>query len=105
MAALKDQITIQKFTYTSSSQGSDVRDWATHTLAWANIEEISGSEGFISEMDVYSDVKSFKIPFVDGSTVTARMRIKYGSDYFYITRVNQDNRLWTTLTAVRNDDE
>ena len=105
MANLKDQVTVQKFTYTSSSQGSDVRAWVTHRVVWADIEEVSGSEGFTSEMDVYSDVKSFKVPYVDGSDVTARMRILYGSDKFYITRIVQDNRLWTTLIAVRNDDE
>ncbi len=105
MAALRDQITIEKFTYVSDSTGTVDQTWATHTLAWADINQVTGSENFTSDMDVYDDVKSFQIPYVDGSAVTPRMRVKYDSEYYYITSITKQKRLWVKLIAVRNDDE
>jgi SPP1 family predicted phage head-tail adaptor len=104
MAALNDYIVIQKFTYTANSQGTVEETWATHQACWADIEQISGSEGFRSDMDVYNDVKSFVIHYEEGKTVTPRMRISF-SGYYYITSVSHKDKLKTTLIAIRNDDE
>lgn len=105
MAALNDFVTIQKFTYTTNSQGSDIRTWATHTTAWVDIEQVSGNENFTSEMDVYDDVKSFQGHYVELNTITPRMRVLYGSEKYYITSIRNKDNLRTTIIAVRNDDE
>lgn len=104
MAALNDYIVIQKFTYTTDSQGTLGESWTTHQASWADIEQVSGSEGFTSDMDVYRDIKSFIIHYEEGKTVTPRMRISFDG-YYYITSVSHKDKLKTTLIAVRNDDE
>ena len=105
MAALNDQVTIEQFTYVSSSQGSDVRTWTTFVTVWVDAEQVTGSENFTSEMDVYSDVKSFQGEWIELNAVTPRMRVKFGSDYYYITSIKNKDNLTTTIIAVRNDDE
>lgn len=105
MAALNDQITIQKFTYESNSQGTIEETWVTHQVAWVDAEQVTGSENFTSEMDVYNDIKSFQGEWIELSAVTPRMRVKFGSDYYYITSVKSKDNLTTTIIAIRNDDE
>lgn len=105
MAALREEIDIEKFTYVSDSTGTVDQTWVVHQTAWAEVEQVSGTDNFRSDMDIYSDVKMFQIPYVDGSDVTSRMRIKYNSEYYYITSITQEKRIWTKLTAIRNDDE
>jgi len=105
MAALNDYVTIQQFTYTSNSQGSDVKTWATYVNAWVDAEQVTGSENFTSEMDVYNDVKSFQGEWIELNAVTPRMRILFGSDKYYITSIKNKDNLTTTIIAIRNDDE
>ena len=107
MAALKmrEKIVIQSFTYSSDSQGTVDETWVTHQNAWAEVKQLSGSENFVSGMDVYDDIKSFLIHYIEGQNVTPKMRIYYDSQYYYIISVEHRDKLKTLLVAVRNDDE
>jgi len=103
--AFNYSITIQEVTETRSSTGAVTESWGTHITTWADIEQVSGSEQFNSDMLVYNDVKRFMVHYEAGKNVTPKMRISYDSAYYYITSVNHKNRLKTELMAVRNDDE
>lgn len=98
-------ITIQKVTEGRSATGGVSESWTTHATCYADIEQVSGSEGFTSDMTVYSDVKRFVIHYTTGQSVTAKMRISYDSEIYWITSVSHKDRLKTTLIAVRHDDE
>lgn len=99
------RIVIQEVTEARSSTGAVTETWSTHADVYAEVEQLSGSENFTSEMMVYNDIKKFVIYYTSGKTVTPKMRISYDSGYYYITSVSHKERLKTELIAVRNDDE
>lgn len=103
--AMNDKIVIQKVAEARSSTGAVTETWTTHVTSWADIEQVSGSEQFTSDMTIYNDIKTFVIHYHEGKEVTPKMRISYDSGYYYITSVSHKDHLKTTLLAVRNDDD
>lgn len=102
---MNDKIEIQSVTESRSTTGAVTESWATVYTVWADVEQISGSENYNSDMPVYEDRKTFKIYYNQGQNVTAKMRILYRSDYYYINSINHDKRLKTIIVATRYDDE
>lgn len=100
-----DKIVIQQVVETRSDEGGVVETWETFATAWADVEQVSGSEGYTADMIVYNDVKSFKIYYNHGQNVTAKMRIQYRNETYKITSIDDKNRLQTIIIAVRHDDE
>ncbi len=103
--AYNDLIVIQSVTEARSDLGEVTETWATFQESWADIETLSGNEGFTTDMIVYSDTKKFIIHYEEGKSVTGKMRISYDSKIFDITSVNHMDRLRTELIAVEKDDE
>jgi SPP1 family predicted phage head-tail adaptor len=103
--AMNDLINVEEVTEARSSTGAVTETWTTHVSCYADIEQLSGLENFTSDMTVYNDIKTFVIYYESGKEVTPKMRISYDSGYYYITSVAHKDKLKTTLTAVRNDDE
>ena len=102
---MNDKIVIEEPDSSRGTIGADEPEWTTHVTSWAEITNLSGNENFISDMVIYSDTKRFKIHYPEGKNVTSAMRIKWNSQYFYITSVNHENRLLTYLMAVAKDDD
>jgi len=102
---MNDKITIQRVTESRSSMGAVTETWATFTTAWVEVEQVSGNENFNSDMMVYSDIKQFKGYYSELKDVTPKMRIVYRGENYQITAKFNIDRLRTSLTAVRHDDE
>ena len=100
-----DLVTIQQVTETRSSNGAITESWDTFCEVWADVEQVSGSEGLNADMIVYNDVKSFVVYYNQGQLITAKMRILYRDEIYKITSISHKNRLDTTLIAIRHDDE
>jgi len=100
-----DKIEILSPTETRSAAGGVVETWTTTYTMWADVEQVSGNEGFSADMIVYNDVKSFTIYYNYGQNVTAKMRVKYRNDEYNITSISHERRLRTKIIAVRQDDE
>ena len=100
-----DKITIESVTESRSVNGAVSESWATAYTVWADVEQVSGSENFNSDMTVYNDIKKFIIYYNQGQNVTAKMRIKYRNEYYWIHSISHMDRLETTLVATRYDDE
>jgi SPP1 family predicted phage head-tail adaptor len=104
--AMNDKITIQEVTEARSTTGAVTESWTTHVTCWADIEQASGNEQFVSDMTVYNDIKRFKVGYQEVKDVTPKMRISYNSGYYYITSVDHaQGKINSTLIAVRQDDE
>jgi SPP1 family predicted phage head-tail adaptor len=103
--AMNYQIVIEQVTESRSSTGAVVDTWSTLETVFADVEQLSGNENFVSEMTVYYDIKKFIVYYTSGQNVTPKMRISYDGGKYYITSVSHKNRLKTELIAVRNDDE
>jgi len=104
--AMNEFITVQQVTETRSSTGAVSESWATHVQSWADIQQLSGTEQFSSDMTVYTDTKKFILNYQEAKDITSKMRISYNSAYYNITSVNHEpGRVRTTLIAYRNDDE
>ena len=103
--AKNDKIVIEEPDSSRGTIGGVEPVWTTHVTSWAEITPISGNENFTTDMVIYSDTKKFKIHYGEGKTVTSKMRINWNSQYFYITSVNHEKRLQTTLMAVAKDDD
>jgi SPP1 family predicted phage head-tail adaptor len=101
--AYNDLIVIQNVTETRDTYGEVVEAWPTYQSSWADIETISGSEGYPADITIYVDVKKFIIRYEEGKNVTSKMRIYYGSEYYYISSVAHRDRLRTELIASRRD--
>jgi SPP1 family predicted phage head-tail adaptor len=102
---VRESITIQQTTQTRGASGSVVDSWGTLEACYAVIDQVSGTEGFTGEATVYSDTKKFTVYYTTGQNVTAKMRILYDSEYYYIHSVRHIGRLKTELIATRYDDE
>jgi len=101
-----DLIIIQEYTQARGDYGEvDNGTWATYKSVWAEVVDGTGVEDFQSDMDIYSDIKTFKIHSPDASSVTTKMRISYDSRFFEIISMKREGRLFTTLTAIAFDDE
>jgi len=103
--AYNDLITIQSVTETRNAYGEVVEAWVAYDTVWADIDTLSGSEGFSADQYVYADTKRFTIHYEEGKNVTSKMRISYDSGYYYITSVAHRDRLRTELVATERDNK
>ena len=100
-----DKIVIQEVTESRSGAGGVTESWSEFATVWADVEQISGNENYTSDMLVYNDLKRFKIYYNHGQDVTAKMRIIYRGDKYWINSISNVDRLETVITATRQDDE
>lgn len=98
------RIVIQAYTTAKDSYGQAVKTWATHTTVQASMSYDTGAEDeTVNELLATSKVK-WIIRYK--STVTEKMRIYYGSDYYYIEQVRILGRLqyMELITEKRDND-
>ena len=105
--AYNDKIIIQSSTNTRDAYGVMVRTWATYKTVWAEVIDAGGSITYESEQPVYRDNKTFKFHTPDAPAVKTfpAQRISYDSDFYMISGIEKEGRLFTTLTAEAYDDE
>ena len=103
--AYNDKIIIQQPTETRGDAGGVEESWATYKTVWAEIDDQGGNTDSSSEMPVYEDSMSFRIHQADAPDVTTKMRISWGSEYWYIRSKQRDGRLRFVLYADAYDDE
>jgi len=105
--AYNDLIVIQQNTVSRDTAGFKQFSWSTYKTVWAEIVDTGGVMDYESEQPVWRDSKTFKIHKHDAPEVKAypQMRISYNSDYFMITGIEHEGRLFTTLTGDATDDD
>lgn len=97
-------IVIQTFSVAKDSYGQAVKTWSTHATVRASLQYGGGSESnVIQERTATSDV-IWTIRYL--STVTEKMRISYGSDYYWIKQVRVLGRLqYMELVTEKRDND
>ena len=105
--AYNDKIIIQSSTGARDAYGHIVRTWATYKTVFAEIIDAGGSITYEAEQPVFRDNKTFKFRTADAPAVKTfpAQRISYNSEYYIISGVEKEGRLFTTLTAESYDDE
>ncbi len=79
---LEQYITIEKPVNTEGDYGETTTTWTTHCNCWANIQNLKGKE-YWDAKSINSEVTAkIKIRYRDD--ITADMRVKYESRYFYV---------------------
>lgn len=87
---LRHKITIQNETVTRDATGAEVSSWGTFLTARAAIENMSGSESFVSNIDQRLAQRLTKITIRDREGITTKMRVLHGSTVYNIQQVIQD---------------
>jgi len=98
---LKHAIEVQKPTEANDGGGQYVQTWSKVCDAFADIMDPKPYETISAEQAGQRITHTIKMRYMAGTAVTSAMRIKYGSRYFYIKTVinnNEENR-WLTITA------
>ena len=85
---LDRQIVIQNYTTSTDVMGQPVKTWADFFTCWAKLEQYTGEEE-VSEQVVAFDKVKFTVRWDTTYTenVTAKMRVKWNSKYYYIESV------------------
>ncbi len=101
---LDRKIVIQTYTVAKDTYGQAVKTWATHTTVQASLQYDTGGEGEEQNERVATSKVRWIIRYK--STVTEKMRISYGSDYYYIEQVKVLGRLqyMELITEKRDND-
>jgi SPP1 family predicted phage head-tail adaptor len=101
---LDRRVVIQTYTVAKDSYGQAVKTWATHTTVQASMNYDTGAEGETANEQVATSKVRWVIRYL--STVTEKMRIYYGSDYYYIEQVKILGRLqyMELITEKRDND-
>ena len=111
--AYNDLITIQQSSTGTDDYGGDQFTWSTYKEVWAEVVDTGGSMSYESDQPVWRDSKTFRIRTYDAPNVKAfpQMRIMHTdqntevADYFMITGIEKEGRLFTTLTGEAVDDD
>ena len=102
---LDRKIVIQTYTGTKDSYGQPVKTWSTYaTVKAAMGYDWTGEEGRqVGERVATSDIR-WTIRYKSG--VTEKMRISYGSDYYWIKQVITRGRLqYMDLVTEKRDND
>lgn len=96
---LRHRITIEERTQTADNYGGFTESWATHATVWAEIQAANGSERFFAGKLAHN--VTHKIIIRHLPTLTADMRLKFGSRIFKIVGlINHSERgRWHEITA------
>lgn len=99
------KIIIQTYTVTKDSYGQAVKTWATYaTVRAAMGYDWTGTEGEQTEIRVAASDIRWTIRYKAG--VTEKMRISYGSDYYWIKQVVTKGRLqYMELVTEKRDND
>jgi SPP1 family predicted phage head-tail adaptor len=89
---LDRRIVIQQNTQTQNAAGEYVDSWNTLATVWASKESLEGTE--LDESDQRTALQKVIWIIRYKSTVTELMRIYYGSEYYYITSIQEVGRKW-----------
>lgn len=105
--AYNDKIVIQENTVTRDTYGGKQFSWDEYKTVWAEIEDTGGFLDHSTGMPVWRDTKTFRIRQADAPAVKPypQMRIYYDEDYFMITGMEKEGRLFITLTGEATDDD
>lgn len=93
--------TFQAQTRARSTVGGPGITWADSFTAWGKIDTLSGNEQADNYRFEHKVRYRFKIRYLPSTSVTPDMRIKYGSRYFKIEGIyneNEGNR-WLIIDA------
>lgn len=101
---MNEKILVQSYTQSKDTYGAvDAGTWATTYTLWADIQQVSGTENYASDMPVYNDVKKFVVHYTKG--ITAKMRISWNSQIYNIWSISDKDYLLTEILATAQDDD
>lgn len=92
---LHNRITFESASDAVSSYGDITKTWSTHASAWAYIRPVNSHDVYLA--GAFNNKVTHKIVVRYDSTLTAAMRIKFGSRYFTITGIKnmeEEDRYW-----------
>ena len=91
---LDRRIKIQNYTTAANDFGELIKTWATFWTCWAGVKFTTGTEKQDGEQFIASNVVNWTIRSnaTYGDNVTAKMRILYKTEYYYINVVKQLGR-------------
>ena len=104
---LDRNITIQSYTTSTDAFGQPVQTFATFYTCWAFRNDLSGAEQIKDQ--VVAETKVLYMIRWDatyGANVTEKMRVKDGSEYFYIESIKLIGRQqWVEMITEKKDND
>jgi head-tail adaptor len=90
---------------TKTSAGTPVRSWTTYKTLWVSKVGSNAVEPVAGSQVVSLVTEEFKYRTTDGSGITAKMRLKVGTEYWDIVQPVYIDRMYSKLICTRRDND
>lgn len=107
IGAIRHRLTLQTVNDTADSQGGFVKAWTDTATVWGSLEPLSGRERLQAQQVQGLVTHKVRIRYRSSVTVTASMRVKFGTRTFNIREIRnaEERNVYLDLMVEENTGE